>query len=77
MLGVGGHLVSNRPRAGAPLTVSAILERLARVSARPRYSYMVLTLIAERHFTLSRWISTSKATRRSRLCSVMVAISPR
>lgn len=47
MLSVEGHLVSNRPRARAPLTVSAILERLARVSARPRYSYMVLSLIAE------------------------------
>lgn len=47
MLHAENHLVSNRPRARAPLTVSAILERLARVSTRPRYSYMVLSLIAE------------------------------
>lgn len=34
-------------RAAAPLTVKGIYERLATASARPRYAYMVLGLIAE------------------------------
>lgn len=40
-------LVPPSPVARAPLSISCILERLARTSARPRYTFMVLALIAE------------------------------
>lgn len=47
MLSLHENLASSLPPVHAPLTVSTILERLARVSTRPRYAFMVLNLIAE------------------------------